>query len=84
MFNHLCMIDGEMVLYNSLTGSKGIRKVRKEDVEIVSEILGKKEIPDSDLTMFHKLIEFGFVVDKDFDETLIERDSKYKALPIML
>lgn len=70
MFNHLCMIDGEMVLYNSLTGSKGIRKVRKEDVEIVSEILGKKEIPDSDLTMFHKLIEFGFVVDKDFDETL--------------
>ena len=57
MFNHLCMIDGEMVLYNSLTGSKGIRKVRKEDVEIVSEILGKKEIPDSDLTMFHKLID---------------------------
>lgn len=70
MFNHTCMIGDEMILYNSLNGCRGIRKVKNTDVDKIKNLLQQKEIESDDLSGFYKLVELGFVIAKDYDEVL--------------
>ena len=70
MFNHTCMIGDEMILYNSLNGCRGIRKVKNTDVDKIKNLLQQKEIESDDLSGFYKLVEMGFVIAKDYDEVL--------------
>lgn len=70
MFNHICDMDNEMILYNSLKGCKGIRKVHADKVPELSSIMKRSKLDRASLEAFEDLINLGYFVPYDFDERL--------------
>ena len=70
MFNHFCNVGDEMILYNSLSGCNGIRKVRVDKVSELSALLKTSRLDKESLGNFEKLVELGYFVPYNFDERL--------------
>lgn len=72
MFNRIVEKNGEMVLYNSMTGSYGIKRVSKENQEKVRNLLYETKHSSED-NLFKKLITYDFLVPQDRDEKLLRK-----------
>lgn len=67
MFNVAVKKDGEMILYNSYQGLKGICKVSKEHEKEVQECLATPNEADES-EVFKTLVDEGYIVDVNTDE----------------
>ena len=79
MFNRVVEKDGNMILYNSMTGSYGIKRVAKNNQEKVRSWLNGSEYLAED-DAFRKLVEYGFMVPIDCDEKLTRKYIQTKCV----
>lgn len=70
MFNHICDMDSEIILYNPLSGCNGIRRVHADKVSELLELLKNFRLDKTSLNTFENLVELGYFVPFDFDERL--------------
>ncbi len=70
MFNYICDMDGEMILYNSLSGCGGIRRVHADRAPELLKLLKASRLDKTALKTYETLVELGYFVSFDFDERL--------------
>lgn len=69
MFNRVIHKNGDMIVFNSLVGPAGIKRISNNNQEKVGNWFnGNFEPCDCDDTIFKKMIDFGFLVPSECNE----------------
>jgi hypothetical protein len=68
LFNYITYDNSDIIIYNSMSGSYGIRKICKEKSKELLKLFKMDKISEDYLDDYKELVDYGYFVLEDFDE----------------